>query len=88
MLSSGVFSALKADTGIGVTIVAELIGSVGLGILQTSPIFPILAPIDVSLNANALAFFMFARFLSQVTTPKFPLYWTTLIYEGRYGGSR
>lgn len=67
MISSGVFSTMKANTHVSVAVAAELIGSVGIGILQTSPMFPILAPIDVSLNANALAFFMFVRFLSQVS---------------------
>ncbi|KAL5518322.1 hypothetical protein ACEPAH_4 [Sanghuangporus vaninii] len=42
-----------------------LIG-LGLGILMTTAFFPVLAPLPVSLNANALAFFMFVRFFSQI----------------------
>ena len=67
MLAAGLFSTLKATSGIGLGIIFQLITSVGLGILQAGPIFPILAPIDVSLSANALAFFMFVRFLSQAS---------------------
>ena len=67
MLAAGLLSVVKAESSLGETIGFQLLMSVGLGILQTSPFFPILAPIDVSLNANALAFFMFVRFFSQVS---------------------
>ncbi|KAI5114854.1 hypothetical protein M0805_000620, partial [Coniferiporia weirii] len=65
MLSAGLFSTVKTSSGKGSAIEFQLLMSVGLGILQTSPFFPILAPIDISLNANTLAFFMFVRFFSQ-----------------------
>lgn len=71
MLATGLFSTLKATSGIGLGIIFQLLTSVGLGILQAGPIFPILAPIDVSLSANALAFFMFVRFMSQVSWSTF-----------------
>lgn len=66
MLAAGLFTTVKTDSKLGSVLGFELLMSVGLGILQTSPFFPILAPIEVSLNANALAFFMFVRFFSQV----------------------
>ncbi|PAV18467.1 MFS general substrate transporter [Pyrrhoderma noxium] len=65
MLSAGLMSTVGADTSTSNSIGFQVLMSVGHGILQGSPTFPILAPIDASLSANALAFFMFIRFFSQ-----------------------
>ena len=67
MLSAGLMSTVGADTSTSNSIGFQVLMSVGHGILQGSPTFPILAPIDASLSANALAFFMFIRFFSQVS---------------------
>ena len=45
----------------------QALASVGLGPLLTSLPFPILAPLPVSLNANALAFYSFVRYIAMVS---------------------
>lgn len=57
---------LDADSSRGKYIGYQVIIGLGLGILMTTAFFPVLAPLPVNLNANALAFFMFVRFFSQV----------------------
>lgn len=57
---------LDANTERSKYIGYQVIIGLGLGILMTTAFFPVLAPLPVSLNANALAFFMFVRFFSQV----------------------
>ncbi|THG99353.1 hypothetical protein EW145_g7284 [Phellinidium pouzarii] len=65
LLAAGLFSTLKVDSNKGAGAGFQIFMAVGLGVLQAAPFFPILAPIDISLNPNALAFFMFVRFFSQ-----------------------
>lgn len=65
-VAGALMSTLKADTTIGHVIGYQIMSGFGLGILMTVCFFPVLAPLHVSLNASALAFFMFVRYLSQV----------------------
>ncbi|KAH8108240.1 iron permease [Phellopilus nigrolimitatus] len=65
VVAAGLFSTLHADTVLSASVGFQVISSLGIGILLTCSFFPILAPISLSLNANALAFFMFTRFFSQ-----------------------
>ncbi|KAI9059060.1 iron permease [Trametes sanguinea] len=61
----GLMSLLKADSPPARWIPFQLVMSVGTGIIYTSTVFPILAPLPVSRNAAALAFFVFCRTFSQ-----------------------
>ena len=66
LVAHGLFTTVTGDTNLGKAIGFEAILGFGNGILQAAPIFPILAPVSVELSAQALSFFMFLRFLSQV----------------------
>ncbi|KAH8111198.1 iron permease [Phellopilus nigrolimitatus] len=65
VVAAGLFSTLHADSVLSASVGFQVISSLGIGILLTCTFFPILAPISLSLNANALAFFMFTRFFAQ-----------------------
>lgn len=66
IIAGGLMSTLKYDTSLTRGLGYQVISGFGLGILMTVCFFPVLAPLDVPLNASALAFFMFVRYLSQV----------------------
>lgn len=67
IVAGALMSTLKDDTSLGRGIGYQVIIGFGLGILMTVCFFPVLAPLHVSLNASALAFFMFVRYLSQAS---------------------
>lgn len=69
---------LKIDTHFSRVFGFEVIIAVGLGILLTTAFFPVLAPLPPTLNANALAFFMFVRYFSQVCSYNFPVVFAAL----------
>ena len=71
LISTGLLSTLKADTPKVASIGYPVIGGFGLGILMSVTYYPVLAPLPLSLNANAVAFFMFLRFFAQVRTLTF-----------------
>lgn len=60
------FSTLDVDSGRAAQIGYQVIAGIGMGILLTNTVFPVLAEVEVTLNASALAFYMFARYMSQV----------------------
>jgi hypothetical protein len=61
-------SIIKPETH-GVSLAGlQLAAAVGIGILYSAVTFPILAPLSVEQNAHALAFFMFIRTFSYVST--------------------
>lgn len=60
-------STLDTDSNVAHFIGYQVIVGLGLGILLTTGFFPVLAPLPVKYNANALAFFMFVRWFSQVS---------------------
>ncbi|KAJ6529981.1 MFS general substrate transporter [Mycena vulgaris] len=64
LLGVGLLVSVKADTSIGVIAVYQLIMGVGLGFLYATT-FVVLAPLDVSDNAPAVAFLVFLRVFSQ-----------------------
>ena len=66
IIAGGLLTSLNEDSSRGKYIGYQVLIGLGLGILMTTAFFPVLAPLPVSLNANALAFFMFVRFFSQV----------------------
>lgn len=59
-------STVHQDTSRSAILGYLAIFSAGLGPLISALPFPILAPLTVSLNANALAFYSFVRYFSQV----------------------
>ncbi|KAI0752759.1 iron permease [Daedaleopsis nitida] len=68
----GVLSTLSATSTRPVFICAQLPLAVGLGIIWIATQFPILAPLPVSNNAHALAFFTFLRNFAQSWGIRFP----------------
>jgi len=67
MIGAGLLSTITADSWRITVIGYEIIVSGGLGILSTTTYFPVLAPLPVSENARALAFFTFCRNFAQVS---------------------
>ncbi|KAG8946150.1 hypothetical protein FRC04_012005 [Tulasnella sp. 424] len=61
----GLFSLLKSTTPTAQWVGFQIVEGLGLGILYAAPTFPVLAPIPISENAHALAFFTFVRSYSQ-----------------------
>jgi hypothetical protein len=67
IIEMGLLSTLNADSSRASAIGFQVIGGCGMGILVTSAYFPVLAPLPVSENARAIAFFMFCRNFAQVS---------------------
>jgi hypothetical protein len=79
IIGMALLSTLKADSSRGLNIGYQIIEGAGLGILFTATTFPILASVEVTQAAVALAFFTFVRCFAQVSethpmVPRFPLY--------------
>lgn len=66
LIGIGLLTLLKLNTPFGVSVPFQIIASVGFGFLYSTT-FSVLAPLDVSANAQALAFLLFARTFSQVS---------------------
>ena len=66
MAGSGLLATLTADMNNSRVAGLQLIASIGMGIILVCAVFPVLAPITVDLNPQALSFFMFIRFFAQV----------------------
>ena len=66
VVGSALLSSLNVDSSRSQYIGYQIFMGIGMGILMTSTVFPVLSPIPVKLNANALGFYMFFRYLSQV----------------------
>ncbi|KAJ3556504.1 hypothetical protein NM688_g1993 [Phlebia brevispora] len=60
-VASGVMSTLNVDSRIAEIAGLPILLGVGLGMLMSATYFPVLAPLPVSENAHALAFFAFCR---------------------------
>ena len=67
IIGFGLLSILHASSPPAAWVGFQVVGGIGLGILYSSPKFPILAPLPLEKNANALAFFSFARKFSGVS---------------------
>lgn len=61
VLAMGLFSIVDADTPLRNSIGFSVLLGLGAGIIYAATYFPVLAPLPVSQNANALAFFAFCR---------------------------
>ncbi|KAF9461629.1 MFS general substrate transporter [Collybia nuda] len=64
LIGVGLMLLLNPDTPIGVSVPFQMIASVGLGFLYATT-FSVLAPLDVTDNAAALAFLLFCRTFPQ-----------------------
>lgn len=65
MIGYGTMSLLTSTASMAMTQGLQLVGSIGLGVLQVGPMFAVLAPLSVSDNANALALCAYVRTLGQ-----------------------
>jgi hypothetical protein len=65
-IGTGLLSTLDERSHKRNAIGFEVIAAVGLGILTTTTYFPVLAPLQVTQNGPALAYFMFLRNFAQV----------------------
>jgi hypothetical protein len=66
LIGLGLLSTNKVNTSRGFPIGFQVIVGAGAGILMTSTYFPVLAPLPVSENAQAISLFMFCRNFGQV----------------------
>ena len=66
LITTGLFSTIDGSTSLSKPLGFVAFFGAANGVLQAAPIFPILAPVPVESSAQALSFFMFLRFLSQV----------------------
>ncbi|KAH7105175.1 MFS multidrug transporter [Auriculariales sp. MPI-PUGE-AT-0066] len=64
-LGFGLLTTCTKDTSTSLINLYEFLGAVGTGMLFTTTYFPVLAPLPVSANARALAFFNFCRSFGQ-----------------------
>ncbi|KAJ7066027.1 iron permease [Mycena amicta] len=61
IIGFGIFTLLKADSSKGQWVGFQVITSIGLGMLFSCPVFPILAPLPNNRAASALALWTFTR---------------------------
>lgn len=69
IVAGGLLTSLSEESSRSEYIGYQVLVGLGCGIMMTTAVFPVLAPLPAELNANALAFYMFQRFLSQVCLP-------------------
>lgn len=67
MIGVGIMSTLRADSSLAKGVGYLAILGVGGGILFAGTYFPVLAPLPVTENAHALAFFAFCRYFAGVS---------------------
>ncbi|KAJ7039336.1 major facilitator superfamily domain-containing protein [Mycena alexandri] len=65
IVAFGLFSTIREDSAVWKWVVYQILGAVGLGMLFSAPIFPILAPLPQNRAGSALALFSFTRVLFQ-----------------------
>ncbi|KAJ3559559.1 hypothetical protein NM688_g271 [Phlebia brevispora] len=66
LVAMGTLSTLKNDTPVGHGVGFAALEGVGVGMIYASTYFPVLAPLPVTENAHALAFFAFCRSFASV----------------------
>ena len=74
IVAMGVMSTLRADSSTIRVVGYPVILGIGCGIQYAATYFPVLAPLPVSENAHALAFFSFCRSFAAVSTAQFQQY--------------
>ncbi|KAJ7487867.1 iron permease [Mycena latifolia] len=65
IIGYGLVSTLREDSSVGKWVGYQIVGAMGVGILFSAPIFPLLAPLPNTRAASALALFAFTRSFSQ-----------------------
>ncbi|KZT52008.1 iron permease [Calocera cornea HHB12733] len=65
MIGYGLMSTVTKDSTTAAWVGYQVIASIGIGILYPLTSFPVLAPLPITKNAHALAFFTFMRTFSQ-----------------------
>ncbi|KZO94642.1 MFS multidrug transporter [Calocera viscosa TUFC12733] len=65
MVGYGLMTTLTKDSSTAAWAGYQVIASIGVGILYPGTTFPVLAPLPISKNAHALAFYTFMRTFSQ-----------------------
>jgi hypothetical protein len=66
VIGIGLMTLLKADSPRSYALGFEVVAGGGIGMVLYTTYFPVLAPIQVEFNAQALAFFTFLRNFAQV----------------------
>ncbi|KAH7927166.1 MFS general substrate transporter [Leucogyrophana mollusca] len=66
IVGTAMLSTLSADSSRATAIALQVISGIGAGAISTTTYFPALAPLHVSQNAQALAYFTFLRNFAQV----------------------
>ena len=67
VVSIASLSTVKADTSTATPIGISALVAIGAGFLQQAAYYPVLAPLPVSKNAHAMAFFSFCRVFAGVS---------------------
>lgn len=67
IIGMGLLGSTSSTTALATIIGFEIIAGVGFGIIFSCLYFPVLAPLPISSNAFALAFFSFVRIFAQVS---------------------
>lgn len=84
IIGFGLFSTLNAETSRGRSIGFQVVLAMGLGMLNASTFFPVLAPLPPSSNGHALALFTFLRNFAQVcVTSMWPLHLFYIIFSSK-----
>ncbi|KAK0205831.1 iron permease [Desarmillaria ectypa] len=66
IVGMGLLGSTSSTTAVGTVIGFEIIAGAGFGVVFSSLYFPVLAPLPISSNAHALAFFSFVRVFAQI----------------------
>ena len=69
IVALGGLSTVDADSALAKPLGLSWLGATGAGFLQAVTYFPVLAPLPISENAHALAFFAFCRTFGGVSRP-------------------
>ncbi|KAJ6551925.1 MFS general substrate transporter [Mycena capillaripes] len=65
ILGYGLTSTLREDSAVGKWVGYQIVGAVGIGLIFSAPVYPLLAPLPNNRNATALALFTFTRSFAQ-----------------------
>ena len=71
VLATGVLTLLKADSPLSHGVGFPVLVGIGSGIIYSATYFPVLAPLPISENAHAMAFFSFCRSFAAVNKLSF-----------------
>lgn len=78
IIGLGLISTVDAGVSVAHTVGYTIITGSAIGIVSAVGYFPVLAPLPVSKNSSAMAFFIFMRNFAQVRLSTFPSQYTFL----------